>query len=92
MDVRETVEKILKREAEVEGIKNCDITPNLEALNGDGFLKVNALEKDFASYIKRKIYPSGAQIKSFMQKNNMKRTVAVVKSKLQHLLKLSNKK
>ncbi|XP_048526669.1 uncharacterized protein LOC125505871 [Dendroctonus ponderosae] len=38
MDVRETVEKILKREAEVEGIKNCDITPNLEALNGDGFL------------------------------------------------------
>lgn len=38
MSVLERVERILRRVAEVAGIRNCEITPNSEAISGDGFL------------------------------------------------------
>lgn len=50
-----------------------------------------ALENRFASYIKNQTYPSGKEIKEFLEKQNMSRTVAIVKSKLQHLMKISLK-
>lgn len=53
--------------------------------------EVDALEKEFASYIQKKTYPSGQKIKEFIQKKSINRTVTVVKSKLQHLIKLANK-
>jgi hypothetical protein len=53
--------------------------------------EVDALKKQFDSYIKKKNYPSGQQIKDFLQKKNINRTVIVVKSKLQHLIKLANR-
>lgn len=49
---------------------------------------VNILRKYFAQYIQKECYPSGDEIKAFVKKIKITRSVAVVKSKIQHLIKL----
>ncbi|KAF2886898.1 hypothetical protein ILUMI_19275, partial [Ignelater luminosus] len=48
------------------------------------------LKKEFFTYISKGTYPSGEQIKEFLNKTNIDRTVAVVKSKIQHLIKIKS--
>lgn len=64
---------------------------NIPNKNFTGWSKndVNNLKKHFARFIKKGIYPTGEEIKVFIKKTQMKRTVAVIKSKIQHLIKLS---
>ncbi|KAI4468081.1 hypothetical protein MML48_2g00016979 [Holotrichia oblita] len=50
--------------------------------------EITLLEKRFKFHIKRKQYPSGKELSEFIQKHQIKRSVAIVKSKLQHLMKL----
>ncbi|CAG9763730.1 unnamed protein product [Ceutorhynchus assimilis] len=53
--------------------------------------EVEALQSEFGSSIRKKVYSTGQQIKDFILKKNISRTVTVIKSKLQHLMKLGNK-
>lgn len=48
---------------------------------------IKKLETKFKTFITRNIYPSGQEIKSFLSKHKMNRSVPVVKAKLQHLMK-----
>lgn len=45
------------------------------------------LKEHFGSYIKQKKYPTGKKIKDFKDQTKMDRTVLVIKSKIQHLMK-----
>ncbi|XP_044766792.1 uncharacterized protein LOC123322828 isoform X2 [Coccinella septempunctata] len=53
--------------------------------------EIEVLKREFGDYIKKNIYPSGAEIKEFMEKWRLNRSVKIIKSKIQHLIKLSNK-
>lgn len=54
-------------------------------------IEVKLLRQHFATFIDRKVYPPAGDIKSFMEKNKINRTVAVIKAKLQHLMKKTTK-
>ncbi|XP_060519831.1 uncharacterized protein LOC132698018 [Cylas formicarius] len=50
--------------------------------------KVNCIQKEFAQYLQTNTYPPSAKIREFITTFNSKRSVSVIKSKIQHLLKL----
>lgn len=45
----------------------------------------------FKEYIKSETYPSGCCIKNFISETKIKRTIPVIKSKIQHLITIKNK-
>lgn len=49
--------------------------------------ELGLLKEHFSDFIKNKQYPSSAVIREFIKNNNLNRTVATIKSKLQHLSK-----
>lgn len=49
--------------------------------------ELKALKREFRSEMNKGVYPSGSQINAFLSKSGIKRSVAVVKAKLQHLMK-----
>ncbi|KAF5307102.1 hypothetical protein FQR65_LT18464 [Abscondita terminalis] len=51
----------------------------------------NLVSKIFAKYIKNGTYPNTNDLKTFIQKTKMNKTVSVIKSKIQHLIKLKQK-
>lgn len=51
--------------------------------------EVALLEKEFARYIKNKTYPSRGEIEEFAHRESINRTSSLIKSKLQHLIKLN---
>ncbi|CAH0563168.1 unnamed protein product [Brassicogethes aeneus] len=70
---------------EVKKISENKIPPTITK-KGWTPAEVDALKKEFDSYLKKLIYPSGRQIKDYIQKNNINRPITAVKSKLQHLM------
>ncbi|KAB0804873.1 hypothetical protein PPYR_01843 [Photinus pyralis] len=100
-DDLETITKeneIRREEKQGETFLDIDVTSNGPAgKNPKKFTRkswsnreLDLLQKEFASYIKKKIYPSGELMQQFLKKYEINRTVLVVRSKLQHLIKMAN--
>lgn len=53
--------------------------------------EISALKKCFKEDITKRTYPSNQKIKDFMKQNKSNRSVPVIKSKIQHLIKLNSK-
>ncbi|XP_031328096.1 uncharacterized protein LOC116159286 isoform X1 [Photinus pyralis] len=49
--------------------------------------ELHLLKKEFSVYINKGTYPAGNDIKEFLERNGINRSVIVTKSKLQHLIK-----
>ncbi|CAG9827439.1 unnamed protein product [Diabrotica balteata] len=49
--------------------------------------EINVLKDEFKEFINKKTYPSSNEIKDFLNKTNTDRSVAVIKSKIQHIIK-----
>lgn len=51
--------------------------------------EIKQLEKQFRRYIHSKTYPPTKEIQEYIKTTGIKRSVAVIKAKIQHLIKLT---
>lgn len=70
---------------------------NLNILLKHSFLgwsngEIKLIKEEFQTFIRRNIYPSSTEVRHFIEKTKSSRSVPVIKSKLQHLIKLKTKK
>ncbi|KAK5648222.1 hypothetical protein RI129_003114 [Pyrocoelia pectoralis] len=72
-----------------KGTNTKNLPDNDNDIQGWSNEEITLIKERFKSSIRKKNYPSGEEIKEFIKKSKIKRTVPVIKSKIQHLIKLS---
>ncbi|KAK9879323.1 hypothetical protein WA026_004176 [Henosepilachna vigintioctopunctata] len=53
--------------------------------------EIALIEKEYSYFIEYGVYPSGKQMNTFLMENKMTKTVPILRSKIQHLIRMRNK-
>lgn len=81
------IKKVVKKNGRCNSCLDNENLNNLNYLLVWTLEEIKLIEDRFGSFIQKKIYPSGEEIKKMIKTTKINRTPPVIKAKLQHLMK-----